>query len=76
MNVGETAPVTGVIEYDDASRDAAGWVRVESSNPGVVMVLPLQSPDETSYVKAVAPGTATLQTTIRPPLTLNVRVVP
>jgi hypothetical protein len=36
----------------------------------------LRSPSETSYVKAVAPGTAMLQTKIGPPLTLNVRVVP
>ena len=76
MKVGEISPVTGVLEFDDGSRNAGNRVRVESSNPSVVMVLPLQSSYETSSVKAVAPGTATLRTTIGPPLTLNVRVVP
>jgi hypothetical protein len=76
MQVGDVAPVTGVVEYDDGTR-YAGWAYVESSNLGVVKVLPSQPPYERLYVKAIAPGTATLQTpSTSQPLTLNVHVVP
>jgi hypothetical protein len=76
MKVGDIAPVTSVVEYDDGTRNA-GWVWVESSNRGVVTVLPSEYPYQRLYVKAVAPGTTTLQTpSTSQPLTLNVRVVP
>jgi hypothetical protein len=68
--------VTGVVEYDDGTR-YAGWASVESLNRGVVQVLPSQPPYEKMYVKAIAPGTATLQQSLASqPLTLNVHVVP
>ena len=76
MQVGDIAPVTGVVEYDDGTR-YAGWAFVESSNLGVVKVLPSQPPHERLYVKAIAPGTAALQApSTSQPLTLNVHVVP
>lgn len=76
MQVGEVAGVTTVTEFDDGSRTRAA-TRLESSNPAVVKVLPPQPPYETTYVKALAAGTVTLQTGgyIKPVL-LNVRVVP
>ena len=75
MQVGDVAPVTGVVEYDDGTR-YAGWAYIESSNRAVVQVLPSQPPYERLYVKAIAPGTATLQLPSSPPLILNVHVVP
>ena len=79
MQVGEVAGVTTVTEFDDGSRTTA-VTRLESSNPAVVKVLPLQPPYEatSTSVKAIAPGTVTLQTAgyTQPLLLLNVRVVP
>lgn len=76
MQVGEVAGVTTVTEFDDGSRTTAA-TPLESSNPAVVQVLPLQPPYETTYVKAIAPGTVTLRLAHLPePLLLNVRVVP
>ena len=79
MQVGEVVGVTTVTEFDDGSRTTA-VTRLESSNPAVVKVLPLQPPyDATSIsVKAIAPGTVTLQTAgyTQPLVLLNVRVVP
>ena len=78
MKVGDTAPVTRVVEYDDGTRNAFGSVRVESSNLGVIKVLPPLQPPYQTYVNAIAPGTATLQTQLSTsqPLTVNGRVVP
>ena len=65
-----------MIDYDDGTR-YAGWVWVESSNLGVVTVLPSEYPYQRVYVKAVAPGATTLPTpSTSQALTLNVRVVP
>jgi hypothetical protein len=76
MQVGDVAPVTGVVEYDDGTR-YAGWTYVESTNLGVVQVLPSQLPFERLYVKAIAPGAATLQRPLATEtLILNVHVVP
>ncbi len=79
MQVGEVAGVNTVTEFDDGSRTTAvTWL--ESSNPAVVKVLPLQPPYQatTISVKALAPGSVTLQTPgyTKPLLLLNVRVVP
>jgi hypothetical protein len=75
MQVGEVAGVTTVTEFDDGSRTTAA-TPLESSNPAVVKVLPLQPPYETTYVKAIAPGTVTLQLAgYTKLLLLNVRVV-
>jgi hypothetical protein len=71
MQVGDVAPLKTVDEYDDGSRKAYTAL-VNSSNGGVLQVLPLQPPYDKTYVKAIAPGTATLQL----PLILNVHVVP
>src|SRR5215475_14216413 len=46
MQVGEVARVTTVTEFDDGSRTTAA-TPLESSNPAVVKVLPLQPPYET-----------------------------
>ena len=77
MQVGEVAGVTTVTEFDDGSRTTT-VTRLESSNPAVVKVLPSQPPYETTSVKAIAPGTVTLQTSgyTKPLILLNVRVVP
>jgi hypothetical protein len=75
MQVGEVAGVTTVTEYDDGSRTTTA-TPLESSNPAVVKVLPLQPPYQTTYVKAIAPGTVTLQLAQSKPLLLNLRVVP
>ena len=76
MQVGEVAGVTTVTEYDDGSRTTMA-TPLESSNPAVVKVLPSQPPYETTYVKAIAPGAATLQLAgYTRLLLLNVRVVP
>jgi hypothetical protein len=75
MQVGEVAGVTTVTEFDDGSRTTAATA-LESSDPAVVKVLPPQPPYETTYVKALAPGTVTLQLALSKPLLLNVRVVP
>src|SRR4029453_15743233 len=64
MQGGDVAPVTGVVEYDDGTR-YAGWASVESSNLGVVKVLPSQPPYERLYGKAIAPGSATIKTPSR-----------
>jgi len=76
LQVGEVAAVRAVDEYDDGSRTVYTAL-VNSSNPAVVRVLPLEPPYDPTYVKAIAPGTATLQLRLASqPLTLNVRVVP
>jgi hypothetical protein len=76
LQVGEVAAVRAVDEYDDGSRTVY-WAGVNSSNPAVVRVLPSEPPYDTRYVKAIAPGTATLQLPLASQtLTLNVRVVP
>jgi hypothetical protein len=75
MKVGDVAAVRAVDEYDDGSRTVYR-ASVNSSNPAVVRVLPSERPYDTTYVKAIAPGTATLQLPLSQPLTLNVRVVP
>ena len=79
MQVGEVAGVRTVTEFDDGSRTTA-VTHLESSNPAVVKVLPLQPPYESTSisVKAIAPGTVTLQTAgyTKPLLLLDVRVVP
>jgi hypothetical protein len=71
MQVGDVVPVDRVTEYDDGSR-AVARAFVESSNPSVLQVQPLVSPFEHVYVKALAPGTATLS--VLGGLTLQVRV--
>ena len=73
MRVGDVVPVDGVTEYDDGSRVLARAF-VESSNPSVVQVQPFVSPYEHVYVKALAPGTATLSAIGG--LSLQVRVYP
>jgi hypothetical protein len=73
MQVGEVAAVTTITAYDDGSQTRAA-PPLESSNPAVVRVLPLQPPYETTYVKAIAPGTVTLRLSLSTPLLLNVRV--
>jgi Carboxypeptidase regulatory-like domain len=76
LKVGEVAAVRAVDEYDDGTRKAYTAL-VSSSNPAVVQVLTLEPPYDTTYVKAITPGTATLQLRVASqPLTLNVRVVP
>jgi hypothetical protein len=79
MQVGEVAGVKTVTEFDDGSRTTA-VTHLESSNPAVVKVLPLQPPYQSTSisVQAIAPGTVTLQTAgyTKPLLLLNVRVVP
>jgi len=76
MQVGDVAPVTAGVEYDDGSRKAYR-ASVNSSNVDVVRVLRSQPPYDTTYVKAIAPGTATLQLPLATQtLTLNVHVVP
>jgi len=74
LKVGEVAAVRTVDEYDDGSRTVYR-ATVNSSNSAVVRVLTLEPPYQTTYVKAIAPGTATLQL-LGQPVTLNVRVVP
>jgi hypothetical protein len=77
MQVGEVAGVRTVTEFDDGSRTTA-VTHLESSNPAVVKVLPLQPPYQSTSisVQAIAPGTVTLQTGgyTKPLLLLNVRV--
>jgi len=79
MQVGEVAGVKTVTEFDDGSRTTA-VTHLESSNPAVVKVLPLQPPYQSTSisVQAIAPGTVTLQTAgyTKPLLLLNVRVAP
>ena len=76
LQVGDLAAVTNVLEYDDGSRKAYATL-VTSSNPAVLQVLPLQPPYDKLYVRAIAPGTATLQLPLASQtLILNVRVVP
>jgi len=76
MQVGDVAPLTAVDEYDDGSRKAYTAL-VNSSNRAVLQVLPLQPPYDKTYVKAIAPGTATLQLPLASQtLILNVHVVP
>ena len=77
MKVGDVAVITIVTEFDDGSRQTSVAPPLESSNPSVVRVLPLQLPYEAAYVKAIAPGTATVRFASLPePLLLNVRVAP
>jgi Carboxypeptidase regulatory-like domain len=73
MQVGEVAGVTFVTDFDDGSQTRAA-TPLESSNPAVVRVLPLQPPYEATYVKAISPGTVTLRLALSKPLLLNVRV--
>jgi hypothetical protein len=73
MQVGEVAGVTFVTDFDDGSQTRAA-TPLESSNPAVVQVLPLQPPYQTTYVKAISPGTVTLRLALSKPLLLNVRV--
>lgn len=61
MQMGDVAQVTRITEFDDGSRETSVAPPLESSNPRVVQVLPLQLPYTAVYVKAIAPGTATLQ---------------
>ena len=76
MQVGDVATVSLVDDYDDGTRSVVG-ASVNSSNRAVLQVLPSQPPYDKTYVKAIAPGTATLQLPLATqPLTLNVRVVP
>jgi hypothetical protein len=77
MQVGDVASVSLVNEYDDGTRSMVG-ASVNSSNLAVLKVLPSQPPDFKTYVKAIAPGIATLQqpSSTSLPLTLNVHVVP
>jgi len=76
MQVGEVAEVTTVTEYDDGSRTTAAANPLESSNPAVVRVLPLEPPYQTTNVKAISPGTVTLRLAYSQPLLLNIRVAP
>ena len=76
MQVGDVATVSLVGEYADGTRSV---VRSEviSSNLGVQQVIPSPPPYDKTYVKAIAPGSATLRQFIHgQALTLNVRVVP
>jgi hypothetical protein len=76
MQVGDVATVSLVGEYADGTRSV---VRAEviSSNLGVLQVVPSLPPYDKTYVKAIAPGTATLkQFSGGQVLTLTVRVVP
>ena len=75
MQVGDVAQVTTITEFDDGSRQTSVAPPLESSDPGVVQVLPLQLPYTAAYVKAISPGTATIRFAIQPePLLLNIRV--
>jgi hypothetical protein len=76
MRVGDVASVSLVSEYDDGTRSVVS-ASVNSSNLAVLRVLPSQPPYDKTYVKAIAPGTATLQTPFTSqPLILNVHVLP
>jgi hypothetical protein len=75
MQVGDVAPATAVIEYDDGSRTAFTPTFVDSSNPGVVRAK-YEPQNSMLYVTAIAPGTATLQLRGEPAAPLNVHVVP
>jgi hypothetical protein len=75
MQVGNVAPVWTVNDYDDGTRSVYRAF-VHSSNPAVVEVLPSQPPFDKIYVKASAPGDATLQVAASQALILNVHVVP
>jgi hypothetical protein len=76
MQVGDVATVSLVDDYDDGTRSVVG-ASVNSSNLAVLRVLPSQPPYDKTFVKAIAPGTATLQLAFASPvLILNVHVVP
>ncbi len=76
MQVGDVASVSLVNEYDDGTRSVVG-ASVNSSNLAVLGVLPSQPPYDKTYVKAIAPGTATLQQpSTSQMLILNVHVMP
>jgi hypothetical protein len=76
MQVGDVAPVSLVDDYDDGTRSVVG-ASVNSSNLAVLQVLPSQPPYDKTFVKAIAPGTATLQLAFASQvLILNVHVVP
>jgi hypothetical protein len=76
MQVGDVATVSLVDDYDDGTRSVVG-ASVQSSNRAVVQVLPSQPPYDKTYVKAIAPGTATLQLpSASQTLILNLHVVP
>ena len=60
MQVGDVATVSLVGEYADGTRSVVRPT-VVSSNLAVVQVVPLAPPYDKTYVKAIAPGTATLR---------------
>lgn len=76
MQVGDIATVSLVDDYDDGTRSVVP-ASVNSSNLAVLQVLPSQPPYDKTYVKAIAPGAATLQLPFaNQTLILNVHVVP
>lgn len=75
MRVGDVAQVTTITEFDDGTRETSVAPPLESSDPHVVQVVPLQLPYTAAYVKAISPGTATIRLAILPePLLLNIHV--
>lgn len=75
MKVGDITRVSTVDEYDDGTRNVFN-AYVHSSNAAVVEALDTQAPDYKTYVKAIAPGDATLQVAASQTLVINVHVVP
>ncbi len=73
MQVGDVIAPSWVRELDDRSREVFGRPFVESSNPSVLQVQPVVAPFEHVYVKALAPGAATLTYM---GLSLSIRVYP
>ncbi len=73
MQVGDVIAPSWIRELDDGSREVFGRPFVESSNPSVLQVQPLVAPYEHVYVKALAPGAATLTYV---GLSLPIRVYP
>ena len=74
MQVGDVAIVSLVGQYVDGTRTVTR-ASIFSSNLGVLQVVPSPPPYDTMYVKAIAPGTATLkQFSNGQVLTLNVQV--
>jgi hypothetical protein len=76
MQVGDVATVSLADDYDDGTRSVVA-ASVNSSNLAVLQVLPSQLPYDKTFVKTIAPGTATLQLAFASQvLVLNVHVVP
>jgi hypothetical protein len=76
MQVGDVATVSLVDDYDDGTRSVVR-ATVNSLNLAVLQVVPSPPPYDKTYVKAIAPGTATLQQPLASQtLILNVHVVP